>query len=151
MGRSLHIEPACPGHGSFWRRIFPRPVLTDEHRFVTIQWNALFSHFVLYSGIIQSGDENASHRLSGVKIFIFFCLWRAECSGLCWCNSCQLQAWGKNSVAFNLLLSGDFGFGMAVSPAPQFLAHISRLQTKRVLDYMGSHFCHLAEHSNFIA
>ena len=51
----------------------------------------------------------------------------------------------------NVLLRWDFEFGIAVSLAPKYLAQISRLQTKLVLDYVLSHFFHLAEHSNFIS
>jgi hypothetical protein len=60
-----------------------------------------------------------------------------DCVGV---NSCQLQAWCRNSVAFSLLLLWGFEFGIAVSLAPQCLAQISRLQTKRVLENKGSHF-----------
>jgi hypothetical protein len=71
-GEIASHEPACPGHGSFWRRLFPRPVLTGDNRFVTIQWNVQCAHFVLYSGITQYGDENASHRLWCVKMSLIF-------------------------------------------------------------------------------
>lgn len=61
MGRSVPIEllvldMVVSGGGS------SHALLTDDNRFVTIKWNALCARFVLYSGIIQSGDENAAHR-----------------------------------------------------------------------------------------
>jgi len=149
--RSLPMERACPGHGSFRGAVVPTPcfdrwspICNNSVECTVCTFRFVFRH-------IQSGDENTSHTVCDVLI-----------SRVCACDELNV----RDCVGVTVIICrhdaripsrsicycvGIVEFWIAVSLAPQYLAQSPRLQSKRVLEYMGSHFCHLAEHSNFIA
>jgi hypothetical protein len=87
--------------------------LTDDHRFVTVQWNA---HFVLYSVIVQSDDDNVSQ-----TPLVCACdeLDVGDCVGVT-VVSCKHDA--RIPLLSICYCVWDFEFGIAVLLAPQHLA-----------------------------